>query len=171
MNVERKKTKRRTGLIFLLLVLGLLSLAACRGAASKATDTEGTPIPKEEPTLITDATAEATHVWKQPTSIIKIQDTPTPGPSTPASDDEKLIERGKMLYEKNECNSCHGDRGEGLPDKGAELAGTELSAEEFEDVLRTGGRGELGNDHLYGTSAITSSGIKAVYAFLQSLAD
>jgi hypothetical protein len=43
--------------------------------------------------------------------------------------------------------------------------------EEFEDILRTGGRGELGNDHLYGTSAITSSGIKAVHAYLQSLGD
>jgi mono/diheme cytochrome c family protein len=170
-NVERKKRMRRTRLTFLLLILVLLSLAACRGTASKATDAEGTPIQKEEPTLITAATAEATHVWKQPTSIIKIQSTPTPASSTPVSADKELIERGKTLYEKNECNSCHGDSGEGLPDKGAKLAGTELSEDEFEDVLRTGKRGELGNDHLYGTSAITSSGIKAVYAFLQSLAD
>jgi len=52
----------------------------------------------------------------------------------------------------------------------AERAGTSLTLKEFEDILRTGGRGRLGNDHLYGPSAITSSGIEAVYAYLQSLA-
>jgi mono/diheme cytochrome c family protein len=169
--VERRKRMRRTKLAFLLLILGLLSFAACQGTDSGTTDAGETLTPTEEPTLITDATAEATHVWKQPTSIIKVKDTPTSAPSTPASADEKLIERGKMLYEKNECGSCHGDSGEGLSDQGSKLAGTELSAEEFEDILRTGGRGRLGNEHLYGTSAITSSGIKAVYAFLQSLTD
>jgi mono/diheme cytochrome c family protein len=169
--VERRKRMRRTRLITLLLILGLLGFAACQGADGGATNAGATSTPKEEATLITDATAEATHVWKQPTSVIKVKDTPTSAPSTPASADAKLIERGQMLYEKKECNGCHGDNGEGLPDKGSKLAGTELTAAEFEDTLRTGGRGELGNDHLYGTSAITSSGIKAVYAFLQSLAD
>ena len=84
--------------------------------------------------------------------------------------DEKLIARGQRSYEKLECAQCHGENAEGLPDKGATLAGTELTEAEFKDILRTGGKGELGNDHLYGTSAISESGIGALYAFLQSLA-
>jgi mono/diheme cytochrome c family protein len=156
-------------IVFLLIGSIWLGLVACKSAS------EGTATPPgeatEEATRITDATVPATHEWKQPTSIIQIQDTPTGAPSTPASADDKTIARGKMLYEKNECHTCHGERAEGLPDKGAALAGTSLAVEEFEDILRTGARGRLGNDHLYGTSAITSSGIKAVHAYLQSLGD
>ena len=62
-------------------------------------------------------------------------------------------------------------KAEGLPDKGSALAGTELTEAEFKDVLRTGGHGELGNEHLYGTSAISESGIGALYVYLQSLAE
>ena len=154
---------------FLLTVSTWAGLVACRRSS------EGTAAPPgeatEEATRITDATVPATHVWEQPTSIIQIQDTPTSAPSTTASADDKTIARGKMLYEKKECHTCHGERAEGLPDKGSALASTSLAVEEFEDILRTGGRGELGNDHLYGTSAITSSGIKAVHTYLQSLGD
>jgi len=142
---------------------GRTSTAPAVGVTSEATTAEAT--------RITDATAPATHVWEQPTTMIKVKETLTVTPSTVDSADAKLVARGKGLYEKKGCNECHGDNAEGLPDKGSKLAGTELSEEEFEDILRTGGRGRLGNDHLYGTSAITSSGIRAIYAFLQSLVD
>jgi mono/diheme cytochrome c family protein len=154
-----------------LVVLGL-ALASCGTAGEQetgpvATDTlEAT----KEVELITDATAPATHVWEQPTSIIEVQETPAET-ATPASEDDKLIARGKRSYEKLECGGCHGENGEGFPDKGSALAGTELTEAEFKDILRTGGKGELGNEHLYGTSAISESGIGALYVFLQSLGD
>jgi len=155
----------------LLIVLGL-GLVSCGTAGEQETVPEAavTPEATEEVELITDATAPATHVWEQPTSIIEVKDTPSET-ATPAAVDNKLIARGKRSYEKLECGGCHGENAEGLPDKGAALAGTALTEAEFKDVLRTGGKGELGNEHLYGTSAISESGIGALYAFLQSLGD
>jgi len=154
----------------LLVVLGL-GLVSCGRAGEPETGpvTDVTAEPTEEVELITDATAPATHVWKQPTSIIEVKDTPAEM-ATPSADD-KLIARGQGSYEKLECGTCHGEKAEGLPDKGSALAGTELTEAEFKDVLRTGGHGELGNEHLYGTSAISESGIGALYVYLQSLAE
>ena len=167
--------RKTTRLTCLFLILGLLGFAACKGTGDGPSEPGVTSTPKEEATLITDATAEATHVWEQPTSVIKTDITPTATAevtteATVAAED-KFVARGKMLYEKRECNSCHGANAEGMPDKGAKLAGTALTEAEFKDLLRTGKQGELGNDHLYGTSAISESGISAVYAFLQSLGE
>jgi len=164
---------RRTVLlqILILLVVLSLSLVACRAKGGGATEsvTTSTPGVTAETTRITDATAPATHVWKQPTTIIKTQDTPAAATATPASADEETIARGKGIYERRECGQCHGDNAEGVPDKGAKLAGTSLTEVEFKDILRTGGKGELGNEHIYGITAISESGISAVYAFLQSI--
>ena len=165
---------RRTLLLLtlpLLVVLGL-SLASFGTAGEPETGpaTDVTSEPTKEVELITDATAPATHVWEQPTSVIKVRDTPAET-ATPVSADDKLIARGQRSYEKLECAKCHGEKAEGLPDKGASLAGTELTEAEFKDDLRTGAKGELGNEHIYGTSAISESGITAVYAFLQSLGE
>jgi mono/diheme cytochrome c family protein len=170
---RRRGVRKSAKLCFLLLILGL-SFAACQGRSGGAADVvepATTERATEESTRITDATVPATHVWKQPTTIIKTDTTPTAATSTPASDDDKMIARGQGIYEKRECGQCHGDNAEGVPDKGAKLAGTSLTEAEFKDVLRTGAKGELGNEHIYGTSAISESGITAVYAFLQSLGD
>ena len=167
--------RKTTRLAFLFLVLGLLGFAACKGAEDGPSEPGVTSTPQEEATLITDATPEATHVWEQPTSVIKTDTTPTATAAATtaatAAADDKFVARGQALYEKTECGSCHGANAEGMPDEGAKLAGTALTEAEFKDVLRTGGQGELGNDHLYGTSAISESGISAVYAFLQSLGE
>jgi mono/diheme cytochrome c family protein len=161
---------RRTVLLWILSLSVVLSLGLASCGAAGEPETGPVTAVTSEVKLITDATAPATHVWKQPTSIIEVKDTPA-GTATPASADEKLIARGKRSYEKLGCGTCHGENGEGLPDKGSALAGTELTEAEFKDILRTGGKGELGNDHLYGTSAISESGLGALYAFLQSLAN
>jgi mono/diheme cytochrome c family protein len=145
-------------LLFLVIVLCLLGFAACK----KAAEVEETPAPGQE---------RKAYVWKQPTTIIEVEVTPADVTPTLASVDTKTIERGRTLYEKKGCIECHGAQAEGVDGKGATLAGTSLTEEEFEDILRTGGRGRLGNEHLFGTSAITSSGIEAVYTYLQSLAE
>lgn len=166
---------RRTVLLQILVLLVVLSLgfAACRptGKGATASLTTSAPEATVESTRVTDATAPATHVWKQPTTIIKTQNTPAAATATPASADDKLVTRGKGLFEKKECGQCHGENAEGVPDKGAKLAGTSLTEAEFKDILRTGAKGELGNEHIFGITAISESGISAVYAFLQSLGD
>jgi mono/diheme cytochrome c family protein len=157
----------------LLIVLALMLLGTWFVACGSAGGEAATPLAATtatattEITRITDATPPATYVWKQPTTIIQIEDTPTPAASS--SEDQKMIDRGKALYEKQECGNCHGQNAEGIDGKGSKLAATSLTEEEFRDVLRTGGQGELGNEHLYGTSAISESGITAIYMFLQSL--
>jgi cytochrome c5 len=157
----------RPWVLSLTIVLGV-GLVSCGTAGEQ--ETGATPAATAEVELITDATAPATHVWKQPTSIIEGKETPAETP-TLAGEEDKLIARGRSSYEKLECGGCHGENAEGVPDKGSKLAGTALTEAEFRDILRTGEKGELGNEHLYGTSAISESGIGALYAFLQSLGD
>jgi len=152
----------------LVLVLGL-SLAACKGKGRETAGPEATATSAVEPTRITDAKPPATHVWVQPTTLIEIKITPAAATPTPATADAETIERGRNLFEKKNCVSCHGANAEGMSGKGAKLAGTKLTEAEFEDILRTGGKGRLGNDHIFGPGAISPSGIEAVYAFLKSL--
>ena len=156
-------------LLAILMVILSLGFAACKGRGGGATAPVATSTSeaKAEVTRITDVTPPARYVWEQPTTMIQTKATSAAATSTPASADAKMIERGKRLYEKKGCGGCHGASGEGISDKGAKLAGTSLTAAEFEDILRTGGK--VGNEHIFGISAISPSGIEAVYTFLQSL--
>lgn len=164
---------RRTIALFMLFLvgfMGLLVLSSCRKTDQEPASTALTSSVEAEPeaTRITDATAPANRQWEQPTTVIKAGATATSAATAPAADAE-MIERGKGLYESRGCVKCHGEGAEGLSGKGARLAGTSLTEAEFLDILRTGGKGRLGNEHIFGTSVISESGVKAVYAFLRSL--
>jgi mono/diheme cytochrome c family protein len=155
----------------LLILLGLL-LAACgrrelppqggaaqseAGAPTVTPVAAATPLQAQfkQPTLVkkeTDSEAEEKAETKE--------STPTPGVD---------LSRGERIYSNNNCDQCHGPQGEGVEGEGNPLAGAKLSEEEFTDILRTGGKGALGNDHLYGTQAISPSGMEALYAFVASL--
>lgn len=88
--------------------------------------------------------------------------TATPAVSAPD------LSRGATVY-TNRCASCHGEQGEGVAGKAEAITEFELSYSEFETLLRTGGQGRLGNEHLFGPSAISPSGMQALYAYVQSL--
>jgi mono/diheme cytochrome c family protein len=88
--------------------------------------------------------------------------------ATPASASAPDLTRGATVY-TNRCASCHGDQGEGVADKGGALTEFELSYSEFDTLLRTGANGRLGNEHLFGPSAVSPSGMQALYAYVQSL--
>jgi len=144
-------------LFFLLALL----LAACGGKEVKET-----PISTSQP-VATMPPARFTAVAEQSaaknTSVAPNAEaltTPTP---------DVNVSRGERIYANKKCGDCHGAQGEGVADKGKALAGTTLTNEEFDTVLRTGGQGELGPDHLYGQSAISPSGMTALYAFVASL--
>jgi len=109
------------------------------------------------------ATPLPTVVFEQPTTIITMAATPTPQPEQAVD-----LERGRRLYESKGCASCHGAQGEGVVGKAQGLAGTQLTEQEFTDILRTGGTGKLGSEHLYGPQAISPSGMKALYAYIKS---
>jgi mono/diheme cytochrome c family protein len=75
---------------------------------------------------------------------------------------------GKTVYD-NKCAGCHGDRGEGVEGKGKGIATWTLPAGEFDDLLRTGAKGRLGNEHLFGPSQISPSGMENLFAYVRSL--
>lgn len=140
-----------------MLVLLGLTLFACSQSADTADESSAerlvaTPLP--------------TLNFKQPTSMIE-KSTPEGDQSqaTPAAN----LSQGERIYNNKKCGDCHGDQGQGVEDKGKGVAGMSLSEAEFTDIMRTGGKGKLGSDHLYGPQAISPSGMTALYAYIKSL--
>jgi|YNPNPStandDraft_1061719.scaffolds.fasta_scaffold23745_4 mono/diheme cytochrome c family protein len=141
---------RREIEVGVLLLLALL-LAACAGGAGTPPPTvEGIPTPK--------------GAFAQPTTVL----TPLPAVPTAAPAERGDPAAGKTVYD-NKCASCHGAQGEGVEGKGKGVAGWTMSAAEFEDVLRTGGKGKLGSEHLYGPGQISPTGIANLFAYVQTL--
>jgi mono/diheme cytochrome c family protein len=160
--------QRRLLLLSLLLVL---SVAACGRNREDSADSAQSPSADRlaaptmpagqftavgEQSILTD-TASLTETVQTTQSAQTTQ-------TTAAAPD---LSRGEAAYTKNKCGDCHGAKGEGVADKGNAIAGATLSLEEFDAVLRTGGG--LGNDHIFGRSAVSPSGMEALYAYVQSL--
>ena len=168
--MERQQTvyKPIWALIFLLLCTMLL-VAACGGGSSTEETGAGTGV---QPVVPTMPPAKFTAVAEQhaitTTTVVSRTVALTQTTQTTQIDAQSL-ERGAGIYANRKCAECHGAQGEGVADKGSALAGTELPLQEFENILRTGGNGELGPDHLYGQSAISPGGMKILHAWLQSL--
>jgi mono/diheme cytochrome c family protein len=78
------------------------------------------------------------------------------------------LSRGATVY-TNRCASCHGDQGQGVDGKAEPLTEFEFSPSEFDTFLRTGANGRLGNEHLFGASMVSPSGMQALYAYVQTL--
>ncbi|MGC8781180.1 MAG: c-type cytochrome [Anaerolineae bacterium] len=135
-----------------LLLLPVL-LAACAGgsAGTPPPTVEGIPTPRG-------------GAFGQPTTVL----TPLPTVPTAAPAERGDPAAGKTVYD-NKCASCHGARGEGVEGKGKGIAGWTMSAAEFEDILRTGGKGKLGNEHLYGPGQISPTGIENLFAYVRLL--
>ena len=134
-----------------LMVILVAALAGCAGGGGGAArpTVEGIPTPQ-------GAFAQATTVM-----------TPLPAATTPPGEAGDPA-AGKTVY-ANKCASCHGANGEGVEGKGKGVAAWTMTAAEFEDILRTGGKGRLGNEHLYGPSQISPSGVANLYAFVRTL--
>jgi mono/diheme cytochrome c family protein len=158
-------------LVLLLGALTVWALTGCggQGGGASATNTPAAAVPTMPPARFTavaqqsalTATVALTTVADVVTGTAEVTQTTAAGPA--AAD----LERGARSYERNQCASCHGERGEGVAGKGGAIAGTTLSEREFENVLRTGGG--LGNTHIFGPSAVSPAGMGALYAYVQSL--
>jgi mono/diheme cytochrome c family protein len=144
-------------------------LAGCgAGAPSQST---------AEPTL-TPTSILPTHAFQQPTeppafatasaatrTAEAVADAGAGAAS--ANLDPEAVERGRGRYEALACGDCHGANGEG--GDAPALAGTQLSEDEFITFLRTGGT--IGNDHLYATNRLSTSGGVNLYLYILSLAN
>jgi len=105
--------------------------------------------------------------FDQPTPVTDLEEA---SEADKQADEEEAAEEpdlamGEFVY-GNRCAECHGEGAAGT-DQASALVGLTLSEDEFEDLLRTGG--ELGPDHLFGSTKISPDGLKAVYAYLTSL--
>lgn len=105
--------------------------------------------------------------FDQPTPVTDLEEA---SEADKQADEEEAAEEpdlamGEFAY-GNRCAECHGEGATGT-DQGSSLVGLTLSEDEFEDLIRTGG--ELGPDHLFGSTKISPDGLKAVYAYLTSL--
>ncbi len=72
---------------------------------------------------------------------------------------------GELIF-NNRCAECHCEGAAGT-DQASSLVGLSLSENDFEDLIRTGG--ELGPDHLFGSTKVSPDGLSAVFAYLTSL--
>lgn len=152
---------RRHYFLMFFLALIVFVIVACGGAAEDAAPAATSqPVATMPPARFT---AVAEQSASQNTNVAPKADTLV----TPTAD--ASLSRGELVYNNKKCGECHGDQGEGVADKGGALAGTTLDFQKFEDILRTGDNGVLGNDHLYGASAISPSGMTNLYAFVTSL--
>ncbi len=138
--------------LVVLMLTGWLLLACGQSGPSSST---------EPSTDRLAATPLPTLAFKQPTTMIRAD-------AAVSVTEEIDLARGERVYTSKKCADCHGPKGEGVDGKAKALAGASLSEETFTDILRTGGKGELGNAHLYGVQAISPSGMKALYAYIKS---
>jgi len=133
----------------LLLSIILVACGGAKGGAPKAT-VEGIPTPQ--------------GVFSQATSVMTQM--PPAATAEPAGSGDPVA--GKTPYD-NKCASCHGAKGEGVEGKGKGVAGWTMSNSEFDDILRTGAKGKLGNEHLFGPSQLSPSGVENLYAYFHTL--
>lgn len=132
-----------------------LHLMACTAAAP---DTAAEVLPT--PTILTAS-------FDQATSVIDVEaahEAQAQATLTAASTEN--IALGERIY-GNLCAQCHGDSLQGT-DQGSALTDFALTAADLEVLLRTGGG--LGNQHLFGTSKVSSTGISALFQYLEAAA-
>lgn len=163
------KTRFIQGMIKLTLVVVLLIMAACGGNTSGTTgggdaETPGDANAAAVATMPAAQFVAVSDTAKGITETITLSETTT---TTTTVADAATLDRGKQIYERRNCASCHGANGEGVEGKGKALVGNVSDKTAFDNFLRTGGT--IGNDHLFGANQISPTGMEALYAFVASL--
>jgi len=159
---------------FLIAILSILLFSVACGrsqgtgsTASSGDSASGQASSRARPAAPTMPSGNFTAVGQQSILTETTSLTETTATTETAGITAVDLSRGESAYTKNNCGDCHGPNGEGVADKGGAVAGTTLSLEEFDAILRTGGG--LGNTHIFGRSAVSPSGMEALYAYVQSL--
>ncbi|MCX6050764.1 MAG: c-type cytochrome [Chloroflexi bacterium] len=159
--------------VFAIVCCLLLLIAACGNNANSTSgdSTDSSAGNSDQPVVATMPPAQFTAVANQ--SVTKTMGVTTTevvtAPASAAQASDADLQRGLLIYTKNKCSGCHGEKGEGVAGKATKtIAGTTLTKEEFDKFLRTGGG--QGNDHIFGPSAISPGGMEALRAYVKSLA-
>jgi len=150
----------------LLVLLTLLSaavfaLAACSPAAPPET------APPARPT-VTSIPVFQYVVPTQPPRLATVAALTAVAQVSTDSLDPQKVERGRDRYVALDCNTCHGENGEGT-EEGSALTLLTLSEADFISFMRSGG--ELGAAHQYAADRLSQSGAINLYQYLQSVAE
>lgn len=163
-NPNRQLLLNRPLLVIGLIVL-LLTIGACGGSRSSGDSTSNgdssTTSNRRNEAVPTMPSARFESVGSQSAISQTAVLTETEAVAPENGPDLAL---GERVY-TNRCAECHGAVAEG--GSASAVAGLTMAENEFVDLIRTGG--ELGPDHLFGTRAVSENGLKAMYAYLQSL--
>jgi mono/diheme cytochrome c family protein len=149
----------KSALILILVIAGLIVLAAC-GQANAPTESivpTVTPIPVYQ-----------YNVPTEPPQLATVAALTAAAGESESSLDPQMVERGRDRYVALECGSCHGESGEGT-DQGPALIGLSLNEEDFISFMRSGG--DLGAEHQYSTNRLSDSGGRNLYQYLLSLSE
>ncbi len=146
-----------------VLLLLLTLVAGCGPDDEQNGSSEESPAASETSAVPTMPAAR----FDQPTPVTDLKEASETDKQEDDEQDEETpdIASGAFVY-GNRCAECHGEGAEGT-DQASSLVGLTLSEDEFEDLIRTGG--ELGPDHLFGSTKVSPDGLSAVYAYLTSL--
>lgn len=159
----------RNALVFSLLVL--ITLVSCSPQQSQSQQGNASPTPESAETATTFQFP--TYAYNAPTEAPQIA-TASAGTAIALTEgasagvlDPVAVERGKGRYEALECNTCHGENGEGIESKGSSLIGMTLSQDDFIAFLRSGGT--IGTSHQFATNRLSISGGANLYQYVLSL--
>ncbi len=142
----------------ILIPLCVLVIAAACSSA--------TPTPTEErPTVTPIPVFQYVVPTEVPQMATVAAQTVTQEAVSSALDPEK-VQRGRDRYVVLECNTCHGENGEGS-DKGSALTNFAMSEDDFISFMRSGG--SMGKDHQYSTNRLSTTGGSNLYEYLLSL--
>ena len=159
--VQRKRNNTRFSTRFVPILAVLLLLLALPAGCGRGDEenVSGEEAASDRNVVPTMPAAR----FDQPTPVTDLQEASEADKQE--DEEEPDIAAGEFVY-GNRCAECHGEGAAGT-DQATSLVGLTLSEDEFEDLIRTGG--ELGPDHLFGSTKISPDGLSAVYAYLTSL--
>ena len=103
--------------------------------------------------------------FDQPTPVTDMEEASRADQEEDEGEMEPDVATGVLIF-GNRCAECHGEGAAGTA-QASSLVGLCLNEDDFEDLIRTGG--DLGPDHLFGSTKISPDGLSAVYAYLTSL--
>ena len=162
---QRKRNNSRFSTRFLPILAVLLLLLVLPAGCGRGDEED---VSGEEAASVRNVVATMPAArFDQPTPVTDMQEASEADKQEDEEEDEEEpdIAAGEFVY-GNRCVECHGEGAAGT-EQATSLVGLTLSEDEFEDLIRTGG--ELGPDHLFGSTKISPDGLSAVYAYLTSL--
>ena len=167
----RKKTRNypRSAAHFavVLAVLLLLTLLAACGNGDDAgpsdDDDASSSVPAASDRDIVPTMPAAR--FDQPTPVTDMEEASRADQEEDEGEMGPDVATGELIF-GNRCAECHGEGAEGS-EQASSLVGLSMSENSFEDLIRTGG--DLGPDHLFGSTKVSPDGLSAVYAYLTSL--